>query len=296
MDLRHLRVFVAVAEALSFRRAAETLHLAQPAVSATIADLEKSLGATLLDRSRHHVAVTPVGRGLLAEARRLLADADAMQARARRLALGEVGRLRIGFLASATAHFLPGAIRDYRARHPQVTISAEELSPEQQVADLLADRIDLALTRPIRGQDALAQRTLYDDRLLLALAKDHTLAQRTTVGLSACADVPFVLYHRAGSAELFAAVMGLCRQAGFSPHIVQEVRNLATALMLVAAGQGISLVPGCAVHLAQADIHLLPTIPRSPAIPLVAAWRTGQADPLVDGFVTVLRARLRGGH
>ena len=293
MDLRHLRVFTVVARVLNFRKAAEELHLAQPAVSATIADLERALGTQLLDRSRHHVALTAVGREVLTDAQRLLLDAERLQDRARRLHRGEVGRLRIGFLASATAHLLPGAIRSWRTKHPQVQVLAEELSPEQQLADLLADRIDLALSRPMPAKLMLTQQKIYDDRLMLAISTHHPKAVSSKIDLASCAGETFIQYHRAGAADLFDAAVALCREAGFTPLIGQEVRNMATALTLVAAGQGISLVPGCVANLAVAEVKLLTVSPRSPVIPLVAAWSEARPNPLIASFMSTLRAQLR---
>ena len=265
----------------------------RPAVSATIADLERALDAQLLDRSRHHVALTAVGREVLADAHRLLLDAERLQDRARRLQRGEVGRLRIGFLASATAHLLPGAIRSWRTKHPQVQVLAEELSPEQQLADLLADRIDLALSRPMPAKLPLTQQKIYDDRLMLAISTHHPKATSSKIDLASCAGETFIQYHRAGAADLFDAAVALCREADFTPLIGQEARHMGTVLTLVAAGQGISLVPGCVANLAVADVKLLTVNPRSPVIPLIAAWSEAKPKPLIASFMTTLRAQVR---
>ncbi|MFM2091419.1 MAG: hypothetical protein RLZZ127_1908 [Planctomycetota bacterium] len=295
MDLRHLRMFAAVATHLGFRRAAEALQVAQPAVSSAIADLERSLGVRLFERSRHRVALTAHGRELLAEAAAVLAAAERVRDRARRLARGEAGRLRIGFMATAAMHILPQAIRSFRSAHPGFVVTAEELSPDRQVADLLADRIDVALTRPDPGAVAAGIREdlVEVDRLRIALPADHPAARRQRVALADVAEGPIILFNRSGSAHLAQAAAELARAAGVDIANAVEARTMAAALLLVASGLGVAIVPGCVAHLQQPGVVLRPADPQAPEVPLVAARRGDREVPGAEALVAACRRAAR---
>src|SRR6185436_3535439 len=180
MELRHLRYFQAVAEELSFSRAAKRLHVAQPALSRALKQLEHSLGANLLDRTRHHVRITPAGAVLLREIAVLLQHVEESVLRVRRTAAGEEGELRLGYIGPPTQPFLGRLLHDYRKRYPLVSIHLEERTPERVWEMVAKGRLSAALTRPVVAHAALGLRTilLQEERLGLVVPAHHPLAKR----------------------------------------------------------------------------------------------------------------------
>src|SRR5262245_60426628 len=149
MELRHLRYFHAVATVLSFSRAAESLRVAQPALSRQIADLEQELGVVLLNRDRHRVSLTPAGQSFLRETDLLLAHAVEAAERARRIARGEVGELTLAFMTAPTFGFLPTLVREYRRLHPNVALKIVEMNPNHQLKAFADRTLDIGFTRPL---------------------------------------------------------------------------------------------------------------------------------------------------
>src|SRR5687768_15850199 len=182
MELRHLRYFQAVAEELSFSRAAKRLRVAQPALSRAVKQLEDALDAELLERSRHHVRLTPAGTVLLRDAGLLLQQVEEVARRVRRTASGEEGELRLGYIGPPTQPFLGRLLHDYRRRYPLVSIHLEERTPERVWEMVAKGRLSAALTRPVLAHEALGLRTavLREERLGIVVPADHALAKRRT--------------------------------------------------------------------------------------------------------------------
>ena len=180
MELRHLRYFHAIAEESSFSRAAKRLHVAQPALSRAIQQLEHWLGAAVLERSRHHVRLTPAGAVLLREVGVLLQHLEEATHRVRRTAAGEEGELRLGYIGPPTQPFLGRLLCDYRKRYPLVSIHLEERTPERVWEMVAKGRLSAALTRPVLAHEALGLRTilLREERLGIVVPASHPLAKR----------------------------------------------------------------------------------------------------------------------
>src|SRR5689334_5599967 len=160
MDLRHLRYFQAVAEDLSFSRAARRLHIAQPALSRAVKQLETTLGASVFERTRHHVRLTPAGAVLLRETVSLLEQFEESLRRVRRTAAGEEGELRLGYIGPPTQPFLGRLLAEYRERFPRVAVHLEERTPERVWEMLAKGRLSAAFTRPVSATPASGLRTL----------------------------------------------------------------------------------------------------------------------------------------
>src|SRR5258705_1116390 len=180
MDLRHLRYFQAVAEELSFSRAAKRLHVAQPALSRAIKQLEHSLGADVLQRPRHQVRLTPAGAVLLRDIAILLQHVEESVRRVRRTAAGEEGELRLGYIGPPTQPFLGRLLHDYRKRYPLVSIHLEERTPERVWEMVAKGRLSAALTRPVLAHEALGLHTIFfrQERLRIVWPIKHSLARR----------------------------------------------------------------------------------------------------------------------
>lgn len=245
IDLRQLRQFVTIAELGSYRRAAEALHIAQPALSVSIQKLEHNVGVQLLERGAKGVSLTPAGEALMADARRAIFHSDQARQSARRVALGELGRLRLGFVGSATYMLLPRCLPEFRRRYPDVELELREDSTTRLVEMLRANEIDAGLVRGPWAEDpSLCTWVVEQDSLILALPASHPLAQGGPVSLNALRVEPFVTYAPDKVPGLHGVTQALCHKAGFSPRISQEAIQVQTLVSLVASGLGVALVPG----------------------------------------------------
>lgn len=294
MELRYLRYFVAVAERLNFTRAAEELHVAQPAVSQQVKTLEEELGVALLIRDKRSVKLTAAGVAFLREAREILAHADKSMLVAQRAARGEIGTLSIGCFSSAVLEFLPALLQSYRAQFPDVRVQLYEMTVDQQAQAFAQERIDVGFTRPLSAaqRKTLEQEHVYRDRLVLALPSAHPLARKKSARLEHFADDDFVMFKRSEASALVDQMVHLCAQANIAPRVVSEPAMMQALVMSVAAGQGVSVVPGCVRHYRQPGVVFLPLRPASPPIELVLAHAKGEMSPTVAAWVGHLRKEL----
>jgi DNA-binding transcriptional LysR family regulator len=292
MELRHLRYFAAVARHLNYSEASRRLHVAQPAISQTILDLEDELGVKLLLRTKRSVQLTAAGTTFLRESEEILRRSFEAQRLAQRAARGEVGALGIGFFGTASAPILPMLVRAFRGKFPDVELRLYELNPDQQLAAFDDGRIDLGFSRPLPPdyRSEFDEEVVYTDRLVIALPATHRLAQQKIVRLKNLSAESFVQFHRQGAPGLFDEVVGCCRRAGFSPRIVNEPNFMATVITLVESGLGVSLIPYCVRTLNRPEVVIRPITPKSVPILLCAIWLKSSQNPALAAFLEVLRA------
>jgi DNA-binding transcriptional LysR family regulator len=295
MELRHLRYFVAVAEELHFGRAAARLGIAQPPLSQQIRQLERELGVELFARARRRVALTEPGRVLLGHARAILQRAAQASEDVRRAARGETGALSVGVVASATYGLMPRVFRTFRARHPDVAVGVAVMSTGAQVAALRAGQLDLGLARTPFGDETLVAETVLEEPVVVALPAGHPLSARRALRLAALAREPFVLFPRDRRPGWYDFVLGLCREAGFQPQVAEDAPELATAMALVAAGIGVTLVPASVKDLRRSGVDYRAIASPRARTRLVALRRPGGPSPLVARFAAVVREVLRRG-
>jgi DNA-binding transcriptional LysR family regulator len=209
--------------------------------------------------------------------------------RARRAARGEVGELTLGMVTSAALEdTLPRLLRAYRQRYPSVAITLRELSTGEQLAALREGRIDLGFLRPPVHEPGIVLTTLVREPLVAVLPAAHPLARRRRIPLKALAAEPFIMIPRQHGLGILDLVTGACLQAGFTPRIAQEARELQTVVGLVAAGFGISLMPGTVRKLRHSDVAYVPLLPPGIFIEIAAAHRAGEVPPLLAAFLGVL--------
>jgi DNA-binding transcriptional LysR family regulator len=285
MELRQLRYFVAVAEELHFRRAAERLHMSQPPLSQAIRALEAEVGAELLVRNRRRVDLTPAGAAFLEEARAVLAAADAAADLARRTARGEAGRLSVGFVGSAMYGRLPEVLRVFRAGHPGVDLRLRELTTPDQLEALRRGRIDVGVLRLAHEVEDIEVQTLMRERVMVALPSTHPLASSEKLHLSALVDEPLVLLSRREAPGLRDSIALAVAEAGGAGHVVQEVAEMQTVIGLVAAGLGVSFVPESVAAAGRHDVTFRELEGDAPSVELALAWPRGEASALVQAFL-----------
>ena len=247
MRLRQLRQFVTIAELGSYRRAADAMFIAQPALTVSMQKLEHEMGAQLLERSARGVKLTAAGEALLADARRVLFHADQAKKSVSMVVHGESGSLRLGFVGSATYALLPKTIPPFRARYPDIEVSLLEERTVVLLDMLRANAIDAALVRgPVALDQHLESWVVERDDFFLAVNHAHPLASSRRVALSSCAAYPFVMYSASDVPGLHGVVLSLCGKAGFAPVVHQQAVQVQTVISLVASGLGVAIVPGVA--------------------------------------------------
>ncbi len=287
MELRHIRYFVAVAEALHFSRAAEKLRIAQPALSQQIRALEEELGVRLLERTNRKVTLTHAGAVFLEESRALLAHAHRASTRAMQAQRGQVGRLNIGYVLSATGRTLTCALRDFTRTHPEVDIVLHDLGEAQQWMQLIDGQIDIALTRTRKEHDSIASRPLERGHLTVLLPPGHRLATKSKVSLTQLAGESFIIGRDADFPSYNQFLRGLCQRAGFELRVRQQVRDLASILWMVSAGMSLGFSASGLEDLGRKETITLPLHPKIPTT-LWLQWRKTEVSPVLKHFLTTL--------
>lgn len=243
MEFRHLRYFIAVAEEKNFTRAAERLHMAQPPLSRQIQQLEEFLGVELIQKGTRPVTLTEAGVFFLAHARQLLDQFQELKTMTQRI--GKLERaLSVGFVASTLYGLLPDIIRRYRERHPEVEVTLHEMTTVEQLKALKEGRIDVGFGRLVSEQPNIRRILLREERMVVAMFPGHRLAaEEGSLRLVELVGEPLLLYPKAPRPSFADQVMAVFARAGLTPEFVTEVRELQIAMGLVAAGQGIAIVP-----------------------------------------------------
>ena len=292
-DLRQLRYFVAVAEELSFTRAALRLHLSQPPLSQQIRALEEDLGVRLLERTKRHVAMTEPGRVFLEQARQILAKVDEARSQVAAAAAGYSGQLRLAYSVSVSFHpTLPQTLLRYGQIAPKVALQLSEMYTEPQFAALLAGQIDVGFVRdePATPQAARSIRLDVIDRepLLLALPTGHPLAGRSSLHLVEVAGDSFVSQPRQLVATLYDRLVKLATRAGFQPIIIQHAQQVNGLLALVAGGLGLALVPASMRVVRLAGVSYVPLEDADAYLLLAVASRVDDDAPVLQQFLATV--------
>lgn len=297
MELRHLRYCVAIADEASFTRAAERLRIAQPALSRQIKATEQEIGVALFHRQARGVALTEPGRIFIEGARAILADVQGAVQKARRAARGEIGLLRIGFTGSASFNpFVTRAIRDYRTLYPYVDVELIEEATAPLLARFRDNRLDVAFLRPAPGEvDHLWRMPVLSEPLVVAMPSEHPQAARKRVDLKTLAREEFILYPRQNGRALFDLIVSACREAGFSPKVLQIAPQLTSIVNLVATGIGLSIVPASIAQVTTTGVVYRP-LARTSAKAEITLARTLSEDPrpalvFTDMVRTLIAAR-----
>jgi len=294
VETRLLRSFVVLAEEEHFGRAAARLHIAQPALSQQLKQLEQQVGARLLDRSTRRVEVTAAGRLLHERAQQVLSTLDRTAADLALVAEGRSGRVRLGFVGTATYALLPTVVRRVREQLPgvELVVNGELLAPE--LLDRLAsDDLDVVVLRPSGPPPpGLVVEELLREPLVVALPEGHRLAAQEAVELADLAGEPLVAHPSGRRSTLQPLVLAACRAAGFEPEVI-EVGETGTLVALVAAGLGFGLVPDAVRALRLDGVVYRPIAGPPLEVPLALATR-GDPAPAVHRVATEVRRVARG--
>lgn len=291
MELRHLRYFVAVAEELHFRRAAERLHISQPPLSLQIADLERELGAKLFERSSQRVSLTDAGRLFLDSSRQIFSTLEKARRDVQLAGEGLAGELRIGFTQSSEfLDLLPEAISRHRRINPAISFSLRQMRTADQIAAVAARELDLGITRKPAGtqpRDVELIR-LRDDPLVLAVHEDHPLAKVQSASVRDLRSLPLIVQPADSASGLREIVLSLCRRARLAPAVVQEAREVLTILGLVAAQVGVAIVPSSSKRISIGSLRFVPLTDPEAKTPLFMCVGRRHGSRMVDTFGALL--------
>ncbi len=287
MELRHLRYFVAVAEAENVTRAAAKLRVAQPAISRQIRDLEEELGLALLERSAKAVRLTDAGRVFLDEARAVLTRADDAVKSVRAIAGGTRGELHVGYAPSLTVQILPRALRRFQAELPGVRVSLHDLSSEEMLSGLRENRLHLALmVRPQDGElRGLRFQELARYPICVAVAPGHRFARSRTLSLAKISTEPLIAYSRADYPEYHTALAEMFAPVGRAPAIAEEHDSVTSLIASVEAGHGIALVSSALTCMVGERLKILPIAPALASIVVGAVCRQGADSATARKFI-----------
>ena len=278
--LRHLWLFLAVAEDQNFGRAAKRLGMSQPPLTEQIQVLEQALKAKLFIRSRRGAQLTSVGQSILPAVRRFAQQMEQLELAVREATAGQTGMLTIGAISSAMLEVLPPILDRLRELHPKLTISVREIDSAQAVPALEAGDVDLAFAR-LQGElgSNIRSLVLAEDKLAVSLPATHRLAHRRRIRLKDLADEAFVMFARPVSPVYFDSIIAVCQANGFSPRVLHEVRSVAAQVAFVGCGQGVALVPAALKRLAPDNVVVRPLIDAVDVVTTAAVWNTASANP-----------------
>jgi DNA-binding transcriptional LysR family regulator len=285
-----LRYFVAIAEELHFGRASERLNIAQPALSRQMVELEGAIGAALFDRTRNQIRLTTAGEALLPRARQILGSIVEAARIARRAAEGATGVLNVGFVGSATYSLLPRVLNAFRTDNPDVDLMLHAMNTAELRVALIERTIDVAFARPAIGDPEVIDEVLLEEPLIVALPDVDPLAAQSEIALGDLARRPFILYPRFPRPSFADTILRHCHDGGFSPIVAHETMDLQTALGLIAAGAGVSLVPATVEGSQRLGVAYRPLKPPAPMTRLSLSYRRDNRAATLARFRAQVKA------
>jgi DNA-binding transcriptional LysR family regulator len=284
MELRQVRSFLSIAETLHFGRAAELIHLSQPALSLQIRALEEEIGVRLFERNRRKTTLTAAGVAFRDDAAAALSRLEEAVRRAKLAGNGKLGLLRIGFISTAV-EIVPKLFRQFRKLNPEVEFSLRAIPTADQQQMLQTGTLDIGFLRlPIGAPSALDVVTVHREPFVLVVPASHQLAKRKRVRLSEVSGQNFVMYERIYAPGFHDLIFGMLRDARIVPDISQTAAELSTLISLVDAHMGVAILPLSAVKHSVASVVACDIVDRIPMSEIAMAVRKGTRAPVVDNF------------
>ncbi|MFC6301284.1 LysR family transcriptional regulator [Pseudomonas sp. CCM 7893] len=296
LDLRKLRYFLTVAEELHFGRAALRLHLAQPPLTRQISALETELGFRLFDRTSRTVSLTAQGRSFLPYARSVLEQVELAEVIASKLANGSAGQLALGYVSSiALSDLFSQTIQAFAQRFPDVQLTLVECASASLGSQVADGRLDIGLSRlsPQSGQTDVQALSLGEERLVAAVSSDSPLASQSEVSLAQLSAYPLILFPADYGSGLNQSIEQLYRRNGLPLRPGPSGRQITSIIALVAAGQGVALVPECTQSLMNKGVTYRPLADPDACAQLLVLTRAEGRSLLVEAFMAVINKRLQ---
>lgn len=295
MELRHLRYFLAVADALNFSRAAERLHLSQPPLSQQVRRLETELGAKLFDRSKRQIKLTAAGEIFAIKARAILAQCDEAAKLAARAERGEFGHLRLGLwqlpVPPVQTRLIIECLRAFVKRSPDVHLTLQSLLPAEQIKAVKDGGIDVGIVRlPVAQKSrGIAIETILREPMVLAMSENNSLARFKTVPLRELSNQRYIMFARDANADFHHFIAKACRKEGFSLNIAYFQDDLYSVWALIGAGLGVALAPASLQELRLPGIVFRKFEPAAPVMEMALAYMHADKVSVVSQFLDVAR-------
>ena len=295
MELRHLRYFLAVADAMNFSRAAERLHLSQPPLSQQVRRLEAELGAKLFDRSKRQIKLTTAGEIFATKARAILAQCDEAAKLAARAERGEFGHLRLGLwqlpVPPVQTRLIIECLRAFVKSSPDVHLTLESLLPAEQIKAVKDGGIDVGIVRlPVAQKSrGIAIETVLREPMVLAMSENNSLARFKTVPLRELSNQRYIMFARDANADFHHFIAKACRKEGFSLNIAYFQDDLYSVWALIGAGLGVALAPASLQELRLPGIVFRKFEPAAPVMEMALAYMHADKESVVSQFLEVAR-------
>jgi DNA-binding transcriptional LysR family regulator len=291
IELRHLNYFLAVAEELHFRKAAEKLFISQPGLSRQIKQMEEILGAILFVRNKKKVTLTPAGHYLKGQAEILFKQLKETKRQLQLIGEGDTGELRIGFLGSAMQHVIPSLLLDIKDKYPKIRTSLEERPNAFQVEAVLKEELDMGFVRLARVPAGLHMETVFEDTFSLVLPESHPLSDEEFNGMQQFSDDNFILFSQEYSPFYYQTIMSICSDAGFIPRISHKSVHAHTIFKLVENNLGIAIVPTALQHGFQMRVKFIEIKRLKQKAVLSVIWKKENANPVLKNCMDLLLGR-----
>jgi len=289
IELRHLRYFLAVAEELHFRKAADKLFISQPGLSRQIQQLEDHLQATLLTRNNRKVELTAAGKHLYSQSKHWLETIQLGLEKTKLLHDGSEGTLKLGYVGSAMQNVIPSLLKQFKKNHSSIKFSLSELDNSMQIDALLEGQIDLGFVRLSQVPKSLEMKTILTEPFCLVLPKKHLLTGAELKHMNLLKMESFILFEKEYSPTYYEEVMSLFRNAGYNPQVSHSSVNALTIFKMVESGFGLAVVPKSLQSSFNLDIKFidLSHFPQRTNLNLV--WKKSSSNPLLETVFSSLR-------
>ncbi len=288
IELRHLRYFLAVAEELHFRKAAERLYISQPGLSRQIKQMEADLGLQLFTRDNKKVQLTEVGHYLKTETTLLLKNLDDSLKHAQMLQVGQEGKVTIGYVGSAMQNIIPALLIKCRELYPKIRFNLKEMDNDSQVKAAMNKTIDLGFVRLQQSQHYLEFKPVLKDTFSLVLPKDHRVNSNNFKNLKQLENDAFILFDKAYSPSYYERVMSLFEDAAFSPKVSHHTVHANTIFRLVENHFGVAIIPSSLKEGYATDAQFIELKNIKQRAILSAMWHTGNRNPILQKVLDLL--------
>jgi DNA-binding transcriptional LysR family regulator len=288
IELRHFVYFLAVAEELHYRKAAEKLYISQPGLSTQIKQMEGILQTQLFIRDKKKVRLTPAGEFLKGEVEFILNHLEQTKKQLKLIGEGHLGEIRIGFLGSAMQLVIPNLLLDLKEKFPFIHTSLEELSNRAQISAILRDKLDLGFVRLSRVPKGLKLKPVFEDTFSLVLPADHVLNEKQFKSIDQVATDDFILFSQDYSPQYYDTVLSICEDAGFSPNVSHKSVHAQTVFKLVENKLGIAIVPTALQYGFQMKVKFIELKKIKQRAVLSMVWKEDNRNPVLQNCMDLL--------
>lgn len=288
LEIRKLRYFIAVAEELHFGRAALRLHMSQPPLSRHIKELEQLLDVQLFNRSAQGVELTSEGQTLLTEAKNIVRLSNRAVELTQQAKRGEIGRLEVGYYGTAIFQIVPNLLKQFKDSHPTIALSLHNLNKDEQLKAIRDHKIHIGFNRYIIDAPDIETRTIVSEPLYVAMSERSSLAEEKEVELAAVAKKSLILFPIGPRPSFADEIINVFSSVDLTPRIEQEAEDAISAIAMVGAGFGVTIVPQSAISLRLPHVVYRPLAAPAPSTDLQCVYLAKHRAPVLSAFIDFL--------